>query len=81
MKEKDFDDSTLDFVETNKSTVVESNILNMHEEKMGKMLENSQNIVKRIKPLPYIDPNYVKSMFDIISLDAVNAGEEDNNVW
>ena len=40
--------------------------------------QDSLNIVKRIKTLPYIDPNYVKPVFDIISLDAINAGKEDN---
>ena len=40
--------------------------------------QDSLNIVKRIKSLPYIDPNYVKPVLDIISLDAINAREEDN---
>ena len=40
--------------------------------------QDSLNIVKRIKTLPYIDPNYVKPVLDIISLDAINAREEDN---
>jgi hypothetical protein len=51
MKENDKDDSTFDINETNKSAMSEPNILNIHEEKVGKMLENSHNIVKQIKQM------------------------------
>ena len=49
MKENDKDDSTYDLNEGNKSAISEPNVLNIHEEKVGKMLENSHNIVKQIK--------------------------------
>ena len=49
MKENDKDDSTYDLNEGNKSAISEPNVLNLHEEKVGKMLENSHNIVKQIK--------------------------------
>jgi len=50
----------------NKRKKIYGDILNQNQD--------SLNIVKRIKTLPYIDPNYVKPVFDIISLDAINAG-------
>ena len=67
MKEKDFSGPTLDFTETNNSTIEESNLLNMHEEKMGKMLENSQNIIKRIKQMSQEISNDLKFQNKLIN--------------
>ena len=67
MKEKDFSGPILDFTETNNSTTEESNLLNMHEEKMGKMLENSQNIVKRIKQMSQEISNDLKFQNKLIN--------------
>ena len=39
----------------------------------------SYNIIKRIKTLVYIDPNYVKDVFNLISEDSENVGEKENN--
>ena len=40
--------------------------------------QESLNILKRIKTLCYIEPNYVSEVFDIISEDALNLDENDN---
>ena len=39
--------------------------------------ENSLNIIKRIKTLVYIDPDYVKEVFNLISEDAGEIGEKE----
>ena len=39
----------------------------------------SYNIIKRIKTLVYIDPNYIKDVFNLISEDSENLGEKENN--
>ena len=39
----------------------------------------SYNIIKRIKTLVYIDPNYVKDVFTLISEDSINVGEKEDN--
>ena len=50
MNEKDREDSSIDIKDVNKSAIVQSS-LDIHEEKMGKMLENSHSIVKQIKKM------------------------------
>ena len=40
--------------------------------------QQSLNILKRIKTLCYIDPQYVEEVFAIISDDAINSDENDN---
>ena len=39
----------------------------------------SYNIIKRIKTLVYIDPNYIKDVFTLISEDSLDLGEKENN--
>ena len=39
----------------------------------------SYNIIKRIKTLVYIDPSYVKDVFNLISEDSENVREKENN--
>lgn len=39
----------------------------------------SLNIIKRIKTLVYIDPDYIKDAFKLLSEDSVNTGEQDEN--
>lgn len=40
--------------------------------------QESLNILKRIKTLCYIDPNYVAEVFNVVSEDATNLDEIDN---
>ena len=41
------------------------------------MSNESLNILKRIKPLPFKDPTFVKPIFDLICEDANNLNETD----
>ena len=41
----------------------------------------SYNIIKRIKTLVYIDPNYIKDFFNLISEDNVYLGEKKINLF
>ena len=56
--------------------------IEIHRKKIFGSLDNqseeSLNILKRIKTLCYIDPNYLAEVFDIISEDAINSDENDN---
>jgi predicted PurR-regulated permease PerM len=78
MKEKDIDDSTIDIKDINKSTIVDSNaIYNTHEEKMMKMLENSQNIVKQIKQMSKEISNDLKFQNKLINDIGVTVNKTD----
>ena len=80
MKENTFDDSTLDNIETNKSTIIESNIINSHEEKIGKMLDKSQSIVKQIKILSQEISNDLKSQNKLINEIGLTVNKTDEEL-
>ncbi len=80
MKESPFDDSTLDNIEINKSTVVDSNIINTHEEKIGKMLDKSQSIVKQIKLLSQEISKDLKSQNKLINEIGLTVNKTDEEL-
>ena len=80
MKENTFDDSTLDNIEINKSTVVESNIINSHEENMGKMLDKSQSIVTQIKKLSQEISKDLKSQNKLINEIGLTVNKTDEEL-
>ena len=58
-------------IETNRNKIF-GDIINHNEE--------SLNIIKRIKTLVYIDPDYVKDVFNLISEDAELIGEKEKEL-
>ena len=81
MKEKDIDDSTIDIKDINKSTIVDSNaIYNTHEEKMMKMLENSQK-PDEIKENNETNENVIKikKNENKIGKNSINIEKKENN--
>ena len=80
MKESTFDDSTLDNFDTNKSTVLESNIINTHEAKIGEMLDKSQSIVKQIKILSQEISNDLKSQNKLINEIGLTVNKTDDEL-
>ena len=81
MKEKDLDDSNFDLTGSNtKSSVEEQNTLNLHEEKMNKMIENSQNIVKQIKQMSKEISNDLKFQNKLINEIEVSVNKTDSEL-
>ena len=58
-------------IETNRNKIF-GDIINHNKE--------SLNIIKRIKTLVYIDPDYVKDVFNLISEDAELIGEKEKEL-
>ena len=80
MKEKDYDDSNFDLTGEDKSNLVESNILNFHEEKMSKMMENSHNIVKQIKQMSQEISNDLKFQNKLINEIEITVNKTDSGL-
>ena len=49
---------------------------NTYGDKINHTIE-SLNIIKRIKILLFIDPEYIKAVFEIIKLDVTNSNTQD----
>ena len=80
MKEKGNDDSTFDVNDFNKSAISEPDAINLHEQKMTKMLENSHNIVKQIKQMSQEISNDLKFQNKLIYEIGQTVNKTDNEL-
>ena len=67
MNEKRIEEQIIDTTDTDNIINVQSNILEEHEQKMGKMLDDSHNIVKQIKQMSQEISNDLKLQNKLIN--------------